>query len=128
MKQTTKQIIQILQGLQHLSEKNTESWYVVDKNIRKIQPIYEEFEASKKTILEKFAERDEKGKIIFNQKGNKQIHTCSNEPERDKMFEELLNEEHEINFYQAPIELIINEKHPRELIKYLIGTIFIEQD
>ena len=65
MKITNLQLLQINDALTYLSDSNTEAWYQVGKNLRKIKTPIVEFRASHQDIVENYAEKDKKGQIQF---------------------------------------------------------------
>lgn len=129
MKITNKDLVRISQGLEHLSTQKTAAWYAVNKNKRKIIPFLEEFEKSRRDVMEKLAERDENGKIKTKIVENTEVLDISNPDlihEIELALTNVANEEVEIEFHTAPISMIVNESHETQFIEPLIDTIFVE--
>ena len=93
---TNNQLLSISQSLAYLGTKETDSWYAISKNIRKIKPFLEELGESQKEIVEKYAERDDKGQMIFEENGNPKI---SNLDVLNKTLFELGNETVVVDFH-----------------------------
>lgn len=129
MKLKNKELVRIAQGLEHLSTQQTAAWYAVNKNKRKVQVHIEEFEQSRRDVMEKMAERNEDGTIKTKMVEGVEVLDVTN-PELSHEIEIALNnvanEEIEVEFYTAPISMIVNESHSPQYLDPLIDTIFIE--
>lgn len=129
MKLKNKDLVRIAQGLEHLSTQQTAAWYAVNKNKRKVQVHMEEFEQSRRDVMEKMAERNEDGSIKTKVVEGVEVLDVTNPDlahEIELALNNVANEEIEIEFYTSPISMIVNETHSSQYIDPLIDTIFIE--
>lgn len=111
---TKNQLLSISQSLAYLSTKETEQWYAIAKNVRAIKPHLEDLQQFQKEIVERFADKDENGQIIFEERGTPKI---SNIDILNKTLYELGNETINVDFYTIEKE---------SLFKYNLEPRYIE--
>lgn len=100
MKITNLQLLQINDALTYLSDSNTEAWYQVGKNLRKIKTPIVEFRASHQDIVENYAEKDKNGQIQFINESNTEINFGKNGEKATELWNNLMNEEIDIDFHK----------------------------
>jgi hypothetical protein len=129
MKIKNKDLIMVAQGLEHLSSEHTVAWYCVNKNKRKVKPFIEEFEQSRRDVMDKMADRNEDGSIKTKVENGVEVLDIS-DPIKAKEIEDAMlaiaEEEIEIEFHIQPVTVIVNESHLPQYIEPLIGTVFID--
>lgn len=92
-----------LQGLLNIAGKRfpAKVCYAISKNAKKLEKEYKELEEQRVKICESYADKDEDGKIITQEKdGNTMyVFSCGNEKLCNKEYEELLGETIDIDIY-----------------------------
>jgi hypothetical protein len=129
MKIKNKDLTMIAHSLEQLSREHTVAWYAVNKNKRKVKPFMEEFEQSRRDVMDRLAEKNEDGSIkTKNENGFEELDFT--DPIKRKEVEDALiqisEEEIEIEFHIQSISVIVNEPHHPQVLEPLIGTVFID--
>lgn len=123
---TNKEVLEISQALGYLNGKETQAWYAVGKNVRKIKPLLEEIEASKQSLFEKYAAKDEDGQIKFLDKQRTQIDFGENQEEANETWKKIQDERVEVDFYTFKHGAIAEEKLNSNAIIPLIDIIIVD--
>jgi len=100
MKITNLQLLQINDALTYLSDSNTEAWYQIGKNLRKIKTPIVEFRASHQDIVDNYAKKDKDGNIEFIDEHKTQINFGKNGEKATELWNNLMNEEVDIDFHK----------------------------
>lgn len=123
VKLKNKELMKIDNALAYLSQQQTPAWYGVAKNIRIITPFLVEIESSKQDIYRKYAEKDDFGNPII-----KEGQVCfENKEEADKIWDSLMNEEVDINFYKIKINTLEGVSLDAFVMEALLETVLIEE-
>jgi len=120
---TNNQLLSISQSLAYLGTKETDSWYAISKNIRKIKPFLEELSVVQKDIVEKYAERDENGQMVFEENGAPKI---SNLDVLNKTLFELGNETVVVDFYTIESDKLTKYNLEPRYIEPIVDFIITE--
>lgn len=123
---TNKELLQISQSLTILSQKETDAWYQISRNLKKVAGPVKELTELKNDILQKLAKKDEKGEVIFTDETKTRVDLGDNEAEADKLWNDLQNETREIEFFKFPYSKIGNLKISPMVMQPLIDVIITE--
>jgi len=128
MKITIKDLYSISEAIAYLSSCQSSAWYAVVKNKRIISPLLKDAEEDRKSIIEKFALKDDKGFVMKVKEGKEVFSFENDEKEKECLMylEKFYNEEIDVEFYTTPVKNIISESHPEIVIETLLDKIFIE--
>lgn len=92
-----------LQGLLNIAGKRfpAKVCYAISKNAKKLEKEYKELEEQRVKICESYADKDEDGKIITQEKDGNTMYAFSDENEKlcNKEYAELLEETIDIDIY-----------------------------
>jgi sulfur transfer complex TusBCD TusB component (DsrH family) len=71
MKLTNKKLVESMGLVQQIAQKQlpVKASYAISQNIGKIKPILETYDKEREKILNKYAEKDDKGKIVLQADG-----------------------------------------------------------
>jgi hypothetical protein len=126
VKVTNADVLAISSALGYLNQKETEAWYQIAKNTKKLKAALDDINESKKLVFEKYAEKDEKGEIKFKDQNKTQIDFGKNEKEADEMWKKIQEEEIEIDFHTFSSNVLAGQKLNSTIITPLIDIIIVD--
>lgn len=128
MEITIKELYSINEALAYLSSCQSSSWYTVMKNKRILKSFLENAEEDRKTIIERFAIKDEKGFVTIIKDGKESFTFKAEDEEKECLvyLEKFYKEKVDVNFHQSSVSSLIQESHPEIIIETLLDKIFIE--
>lgn len=126
VKITNAEVLAISSALGYLNQKETEAWYAVAKNSKKLKSALDDINESKKLVFEKYAEKDEKGEIKFKDEQKTQIDFGKNAEAADEMWKKIQDEEVEIDFHTFSSKLLVGTKLNSTIIAPLIDIIITD--
>jgi len=123
LKLTRKQIQECYIGCCSLGQHELTVWEEVDKNIIALQSLVEEYEKKRKTIIEKYAKKDDKGEVMI--VDGKYYDFEKNFEKANKLLTDLSNEELEVDIHQFDKAELKGIKLVPNLMRPLRGVVFI---
>lgn len=126
MKITNLQLLQINDALTYLSDSNTEAWYQVGKNLRKIKTPIVEFRASHQDIIDNYAKKDKDGNVEFIDEHKTQINFGKNGEKATELWNNLMNEEVDVDFHTINYKKVGNASLDALRIEPLLDIIITE--
>lgn len=120
-----KDLLNVNVSLVYLSNEGTGAWYQVAKNIRIVKPFILEYEESHKSIMEKLADKNKDGTVKVNDKGH--VSFGKNLDKANDMYDALMNEEVEVDFYTFPFEKIGDVKLQSLRVEPLLDVVVLDE-
>ena len=96
-----KDLLMINESLLYVSQQQTGAWYGVSKNLRTLKPLIAEINEGRSSIVDNLTEKDESGNPLV---GEDKDLVWTDKESADKKWDELMNEEIEVDFFVIPNE------------------------
>jgi len=96
-----KDLLMINESLLYVSQQQTGAWYGVSKNLRTLKPLIAEINEGRSSIVDNLTEKDESGNPLV---GEDKDLVWTDKESADKQWDELMNEEIEVDFFVIPNE------------------------
>ena len=96
-----KDLLMINESLLYVSQQQTGAWYGVSKNLRTLKPLIAEINEGRSSIVDNLTEKDESGNPLV---GEDKDLVWTDKESADKQWDELMNEEVEVDFFVIPNE------------------------
>ena len=96
-----KDLLMINESLLYVSQQQTGAWYGVSKNLRTLKPLIAEINEGRSSIVDNLTEKDELGNPLV---GEDKDLVWTDKESADKQWDELMNEEIEVDFFVIPNE------------------------
>jgi len=96
-----KDLLMINESLLYVSQQQTGAWYGVSKNLRTLKPLIAEINEGRSSIVDNLTEKDESGSPLV---GEDKDLVWTDKESADKQWDELMNEEVEVDFFVIPNE------------------------
>lgn len=112
MKLKMEEVATIFVALEELGDKETDIWYEIGKNIRKLKSFVQEYNEARREIQEKFSEKDKDGKIklLLTPNGKQWIDYGKKQKNADDAMAKLNAEEAEVDIHKINIEKLKDSK------------------
>jgi hypothetical protein len=127
MKVTNKDLLQINASLQYLAGQQTEAWYQISRNLKKVEPFVTELNEARQSIIEKLVKKDKEGNWLYQDEAKTQWDLGEDQEKADKLWEETQIEEVEIDFYTFTHDVLAGVKLNPQAITPLLDTIIVEK-
>ena len=96
-----KDLLMINESLLYVSQQQTGAWYGVSKNLRTLKPLIAEINEGRSSIVDNLTEKDESGSPLV---GEDKDLVWTDKESADKQWDELMDEEVEVDFFVIPNE------------------------
>jgi len=96
-----KDLLMINESLLYVSQQQTGAWYGVSKNLRTLKPLIAEINEGRSSIVDNLTEKDESGNPLV---GEDKDLVWTDKESADKQWDELMDEEVEVDFFVIPNE------------------------
>jgi hypothetical protein len=123
---TNKELMDISLSLNYLSSMDTEAWYQVSRNIKRIESPLNELNEARDTIIKKFIQKDDKGFPVFIDEAKTQYDLGKNSEKADSLWHDLQKEIIDVDFYTFKYDLLKNTKLNAIKIAPLLDTVIVE--
>lgn len=112
MKLKMHEAIDISTALAALGDYDTEIWYEIGKNIRKLNPIVKEYNETKRDIQEKYSLKDDKKKIKLRTSpdGREWVEYGNNQVKADDAMKKLNEEDVDIDIHKISVDKLKDSK------------------
>lgn len=112
MKLKMEEVATIFVALEELGNKETDIWYEVGKNIRKLKSFTQEYNDARREIQEKFSEKDKDGKVklVLMNNGTQWIDYGKKQKNADDAMTKLNAEEVEVDIHKINIDKLKDGK------------------
>jgi len=122
---TNERLILVYNSLAYLANKETKAWYIIGKNLKNIQKAVEKFEHNRKSLLDKYAVKEENGNYKLTQ-DNKYIDFGGKEDVVKEEFVNLAKEIVSIEVDEFPVDKLVEENLEGAKVNPLFGIILKE--
>lgn len=128
-KVTNGELLEIQGALSYLTKKETEAWYQIGRNLKKIAKPLEDINDAKKLLFDKYAIKDDNGNIKFKDENRMEVDFGENKDDADKLWQEIKDEEVEVEFYKFNKSILDGEKlNSSAMLPLLDVIIIVDQD
>tara|TARA_B100000497_G_C7406070_1_gene256657 strand:- start:69 stop:455 length:387 start_codon:yes stop_codon:yes gene_type:complete len=122
---TNKQLLEISASLDFLSQQNTQAWYQIGRNLKKIKPFVEELNEAKVSIIEKFVKKDKEGAWVFLDENKTMWDLGDKQAEADKLWADTQEQKIKIDFFTFKFDALGDIKLNADSITPLIDTVIL---
>lgn len=126
-KVTNKQLLEINASLKYLSTQETEAWYQVGRNLKKVEPMVEALNDARQNIIEKLVKKDKDGNWLYTDEAKTAWDLGENQKKADELWEETQKEEVAVEFHTFSYDVLKNTKLNAQAITPLIDTVIVEE-
>lgn len=126
-KVSNKQILEINQALRYIASQDTEAWYQIGRNIKKVEPIVTELSDARQSIISKFVKKDADGNWLHKDEAKTQWDLGDDQAKADELWEETQKEERTVEFFTFSYEVLASTKLNPQAVTPLLDTVIVEK-
>lgn len=122
-----KDVLIINESLTYLSQQKTSAWYQISKNLKLVKPHVLDINESREEIIKNLANIDEQGTVITKDQNGVTVIDWKDEKEATTLWDNILNEEINIDFYKFGIDKFKDLQVEAVVIEPLLDVCVVEE-